>query len=80
MAPNIESAQQDICAITEALVAYEKCDVRFGLVAYRDHPSRFVTKKFELTSSVSKMRRNVYELTVCRGLSRGHSQYYRRFV
>lgn len=62
MKPYICSAQRNICAITEALVAYEKCDVLFGLVAYRDHPPvcpTFLTKKFKFTSSVSKMRRNV---------------------
>lgn len=52
MKPYIITAQEKICAITEALVAYDKCDVHFGLVAYRDHSpvcSTFLTKKSEFT-------------------------------
>lgn len=67
MGPYIAAAQQNICGIVEALVAFEKCDVRFGLVAYRDHPPQaktFVTKKFDFTSSTSTMRRTVNALKV----------------
>lgn len=67
MGPYIAAAQQNICGIVEALVAFEKCDVRFGLVAYRDHPPQaetFVTKKFDFTSSTSTMRRTVDTLKV----------------
>lgn len=69
MGPYISAAQENIQGIVEALVVAEKCNVRFGLVAYRDHPPQdtsFVTRTFDFTSSPSLMRRNVDTLTVSR--------------
>jgi len=59
MGSYIASAQESIKSISEEIVATEKADVRFALVAYRDHPpqdSSYVTKVFPFTSSVSKMK------------------------
>lgn len=67
MGSYIAVAQKNVCGIVEALVAYEKCDVRFGLVAYRDHPPQdktFVARKFDFTSSCPVMRRNVDTMVV----------------
>ena len=50
----IAAAKQGIQRITERLAQAEGYDLRYGLVAYRDHPpqdSSFVTKVFPLRMS-----------------------------
>eukprot|EP00048_Salpingoeca_helianthica_P015111 m.225090 g.225090 ORF g.225090 m.225090 type:complete len:445 (-) comp16618_c0_seq1:31-1365(-) len=66
MGSYIASAQQTIADIIEQIVAAEKADVRFGLVAYRDHPpqeSTFVTNVYPFSSSVKTMRTNLNQLS-----------------
>jgi len=66
MAPYITAAQDNIINIVERIVASEKADVQFGLVAYRDHPpqdSTYVTKVFDFTSSHKTMLSNVKSLS-----------------
>ena len=60
MGTYIQSAQRSIRSMVEEITSTEKADVRFGLVAYRDHPPQdtsFITRVTPLTSSVSKMRK-----------------------
>eukprot|EP00735_Rhodelphis_limneticus_P000457 TRINITY_DN1075_c0_g1::TRINITY_DN1075_c0_g1_i1::g.29978::m.29978 TRINITY_DN1075_c0_g1::TRINITY_DN1075_c0_g1_i1::g.29978 ORF type:complete len:429 (-),score=91.10,sp/Q6B9X6/VWKA_DICDI/35.86/5e-17,VWA_2/PF13519.1/2.4e-13,VWA/PF00092.23/2e-08,Med25_VWA/PF11265.3/0.0072,OmpA/PF00691.15/0.048 TRINITY_DN1075_c0_g1_i1:337-1521(-) len=62
MGSYIASAQGNIRSIATKIVQSEKCDVRFGLVCYRDHPpqdSTFVTRVFPFTASVDQMKKNV---------------------
>eukprot|EP01029_Cantina_marsupialis_P009208 TRINITY_DN2151_c0_g1_i2.p1 TRINITY_DN2151_c0_g1~~TRINITY_DN2151_c0_g1_i2.p1 ORF type:complete len:367 (-),score=98.85 TRINITY_DN2151_c0_g1_i2:241-1341(-) len=62
----IRSAQQNVCDIVTKITASEKADVRFGLVAFRDHPpqdSSYITKTFEFTQSLKKMKENVNSLS-----------------
>jgi len=62
MGSYIAAAQKNIRAIMEKIIAFEKVDARFGLVAYRDHPpqdSTFVTKTFDFTSSRRDMQAHV---------------------
>ena len=66
MGAYILRAQQTIQSIVEEIVSKEKADVRFALVAYRDHPpedTTFVTKVYDFTSSVSRMKANLLELS-----------------
>lgn len=61
MGSYIDSAKENIEKITSRLVSTsgQKYDLRFGLVAYRDHKPEdgtFVTKTFPFTSSVQAMR------------------------
>lgn len=62
MGSYIAAAQRTILDIIEKLVAFEKTDVRFGLVAYRDHPpqdSSFITHVFPFTNSRKEITDNV---------------------
>eukprot|EP00743_Colponemidia_sp_Colp-15_P000535 GILK01000602.1.p1 GENE.GILK01000602.1~~GILK01000602.1.p1 ORF type:complete len:437 (+),score=52.86 GILK01000602.1:88-1398(+) len=62
MGSYIASAQENIRSIVEKLIAFEKCDVQFALVCYRDHPpqdSSYVTQVFNFTKSLSKMQEYV---------------------
>lgn len=62
----IAAAQQTIADIVRTIVAAEKSDVRFALVAYRDHPPQdvsFITKEFDFTSSLSAMQKNLATLS-----------------
>eukprot|EP00753_Platysulcus_tardus_P016357 PLAT5631.1.p1 GENE.PLAT5631.1~~PLAT5631.1.p1 ORF type:complete len:517 (-),score=179.83 PLAT5631.1:78-1628(-) len=59
MGSYIAAAQASIKSIIESLIAYEKCDVRFALISYRDHPPQdrtYVTKVHDFTKSMRKMR------------------------
>merc|ERR1719473_1665925 len=58
MGSYIASAKAGITRITERLAQAEGYDLRFALVAYRDHPpqdSTFVTKPFPFTTSLDTM-------------------------
>merc|ERR1719228_3201403 len=49
-------------AIVQKLVAFEKTDLRFALVEYRDHPPQdhtFITRVSQFTKSMSTMKKNV---------------------
>jgi hypothetical protein len=66
MGSYIDSAKTNIESIVQKLIAYEKCDLRFGLVAYRDHPpqdSTFATRVFPFVVSLRKMKENLAELS-----------------
>lgn len=65
MGSYIAAAKQNIETIVNKLAA-QKIDLRFGLVAYRDHPPQdqtFVTRTFAFTSSVEEMRVNLSTLS-----------------
>mmetsp|Transcript_1661 Transcript_1661/g.3350 ORF Transcript_1661/g.3350 Transcript_1661/m.3350 type:complete len:445 (+) Transcript_1661:375-1709(+) len=65
MGSYIANAKQNIELIVRRLADAEGYDLRFGLVAYRDHPPQdrtFITKTFPFTADVSQMRRNLNEL------------------
>lgn len=66
MSSYISAAQANIVSIVEKIVAAEKADVQFGLVAYRDHPPQdrtYVTKVFDFTSSLKTMQSSVKSLS-----------------
>lgn len=70
MGSYIKEAQNCVRGLIEGIVAAEKCDVRFALVSYRDHPpqdSSYVTKKFEFTSDTTKMRQSLFSLSASGG-------------
>ena len=59
MNPYIDAAKHNIEAIVQKLTKKEKADLRFGLVAYRDHPPQdrsFVVKPFPFTRSLTEMQ------------------------
>jgi len=59
MGPYIDAAKHNIEAIVQKLTNKEKADLRFGLVAYRDHPPQersFVVKPFPFTRSLAEMQ------------------------
>ena len=65
MGSYINAAKKNIQAIARRLVQEEGYSVRFGLVAYRDHPPQdmtFVSKSFAFTPSVDKMAENLATL------------------
>lgn len=62
MGAYIAAAQENINRIIDQLVAHEKCDLRFGLVAYRDHPpqdSTYVTRVFPFSTARRTIKNNV---------------------
>lgn len=66
MGSYIAAAKQDIEAISDRLAASEGYDVRFGLVAYRDHPPQdqsFVTRQFAFSADVQVMKQNLSTLS-----------------
>ena len=65
MGSYINAAKKNIQAIARRLMQEEGYSVRFGLVAYRDHPPQdmtFVSKSFAFTPSVDKMAENLATL------------------
>jgi len=70
MSPYIKAAKNNIRTIVQKLIASQNCHVRFGLVAYRDHPpqeSSFVTKVFEFEENISVMQKNLNGLSASGG-------------
>ena len=70
MGPYINAAKQNIESICAKLTEREGYDLRFGLVAYRDHPpqdSTFVTKPFGFTASLSTMKSQLGTLSASGG-------------
>jgi len=70
MGQYIDSAKQNIQTIANRIVQQENCNVRFGLVAYRDHPpqdSTFVTRIFEFTSETSTIQNSLNQLSASGG-------------
>ena len=70
MGSYIHSAQQTIHDLVQEIVSKEKADVRFALVAYRDHPPQdcsYVTQVYEFSSSVKNMRDNLNQLSASGG-------------
>ena len=66
MGSYIAAAKQNIESIVDKLAAQEKIDLRFGLVAYRDHPPQdqtYVTRTFAFCASVEEMRANLSTLS-----------------
>ena len=66
MGSYIAAAKQGIQRITERLAQAEGYDLRYGLVAYRDHPpqdSSFVTKVFPFTHELSVMHQQLSTLS-----------------
>jgi von Willebrand factor type A domain len=59
MGQYIKEGKNTIQSIVSRIVQQENCDVRFGLVAYRDAPPQdttFVTKEFTFTKDLSIMQ------------------------
>eukprot|EP00568_Trieres_chinensis_P006190 CAMPEP_0183307332 /NCGR_PEP_ID=MMETSP0160_2-20130417/17265_1 /TAXON_ID=2839 ORGANISM="Odontella Sinensis, Strain Grunow 1884" /NCGR_SAMPLE_ID=MMETSP0160_2 /ASSEMBLY_ACC=CAM_ASM_000250 /LENGTH=369 /DNA_ID=CAMNT_0025470895 /DNA_START=46 /DNA_END=1155 /DNA_ORIENTATION=+ len=55
----INNVQENVQKIIHEIVVSESCDVRLGLVSYRDHPPQdhsFVTQKHDFTSNISEMQ------------------------
>ena len=71
--PYIRSAVkaiQDICHRISSDAQLSKEQLRFGLIAFRDHPPQdksYVTKSFGFTSDVRVMRRNLSSLIAAGG-------------
>ena len=66
MGSYIQAAKRNIEAIVAKLVQSEGYDLRFALIAYRDHPPQdnsYVTKKFEFTSDVQQMKSDLAKLS-----------------
>lgn len=66
MGSYIDAAKQDIESIVTKLIQGEKCDFRFGLVAYRDHPpqdSSYVTRVFDFCTSLRQMHSYLKQLS-----------------
>ena len=66
MGSYIQAAKKNIEAIVEKLVCAEGYDLRFALVAYRDHPPQdqtYVTKLFPFTNDVAQMKANLSTLS-----------------
>jgi len=60
MGSYIEEGKRSIQSIAERLSQEQKVDVRFALIAYRDHPPQdhtFVTKTFKFTNEKSQMQK-----------------------
>lgn len=70
MGQYISAAKRGISAIASRLAQAEGYDLRFGLVAYRDHPpqdSTYVTKPFPFTDSLEVMQRQLGTLSAAGG-------------
>lgn len=71
--PYIKSARSaisDICTKVSASFSLAKGDIRFGLIAFRDHPPQdrsYVTKNFGFTADVERMKKNLAGLTATGG-------------
>merc|ERR1719473_804304 len=66
MGEYIHAAKKNIQTIVERLVQSEGYDLRFALVAYRDHPPQdqtYVTKRFPFTEDLAQMRRDLSTLS-----------------
>jgi len=66
MGSYIVAAKRNIEAIVSRLVQSEGYDLRFGLVAYRDHPPQdqtYVVKQFPFTDDVAVMQRQLATLS-----------------
>ena len=71
--PYIQSARKairDICDKIAASAEIPKDQIRFGLIAFRDHPPQdntYVTKNFGFTSDVEVMQKNLSNLVAAGG-------------
>lgn len=66
MGSYIYQAQKSVKEIVTKIQQEEKCDVRFSLIAYRDHPPQdetFVTKVFPFTTDIDEMKAYVDSLS-----------------
>ena len=62
MGSYLQAVKDNIERIATRIVYSEKCDVRFALVEYRDHPpedSTFAFRAHDFTASVAEMKRAV---------------------
>ncbi len=70
MGSYISAAKNNIETICARLTQVEGYDLRFGLIAYRDHPpqdSSFVTKTFPFTASLATMKQQLGLLSASGG-------------
>ena len=71
--PYIKAATQAICDICEKIAAASEISqdkIRFGLIAFRDHPPQdnsYVTKAFGFTSDIEVMQKNLSSLVATGG-------------
>ena len=70
MGAYIKSVRNNVSAIASKLAHGEKCDVRFAMVAYRDHPPQeksFISKTFDFTHSASVMENYLSQVSAAGG-------------
>jgi hypothetical protein len=70
MGSYIQAAKTNIQAIVKRLSEQENADLRFGLVAYRDHPPQdmsFITQTFPFTTTLAGMQKNLASLSAAGG-------------
>lgn len=70
MGSYIDAAKSNITAIVKRLSEQENADLRFGLVAYRDHPPQdatFVTKTFPFTTTLRTIQEHLGTLDASGG-------------
>ena len=66
MGQYIDAAKKNIESIVTRIIQSESADVRFGLVAYRDHPpqeSTYVTQVFDFVTNTTSMTANLNTLS-----------------
>jgi Mg-chelatase subunit ChlD len=66
MGQYIDAAKKNIESIVTRIIQSESADVRFGLVAYRDHPpqeSTYVTQVFDFVTNTTAMTANLNTLS-----------------
>jgi len=63
----IKSAKKNMLTIVSKITKKAKAEVRFGVVAYRDHKDAWLTKSFPLTSSVKKIKNDISSLSAAGG-------------
>ncbi|EMD45292.1 elongation factor 2 kinase, putative, partial [Entamoeba histolytica KU27] len=56
MGSYLNAAQQSIEKIINTIIQSEKCDVRFALVEYKDHPPQDSSFAFRLTDFTDSMK------------------------
>eukprot|EP00026_Physarum_polycephalum_P001503 Phypoly_transcript_01505.p1 GENE.Phypoly_transcript_01505~~Phypoly_transcript_01505.p1 ORF type:complete len:1013 (+),score=195.00 Phypoly_transcript_01505:247-3285(+) len=70
MGSYLESAQNSIRNIVQAIAVQGECDIRFGLVKYRDHPPQdtsYVTEEHDFTYEMKRMKAYVDTMSASGG-------------
>ncbi|MEZ4717118.1 MAG: hypothetical protein R2851_13685 [Caldilineaceae bacterium] len=59
MSDEIDKLKASMADIADELQLAEQPDVRYGLVAYRDHGDEFVVRNFDFTDSLPQFQRTL---------------------